>query len=109
LCSTIDEIAATFGGGASGTVDGELDCDPIHPGRLLCWQYGVRLEAAPGAERRLVAAVAPELARTGWQSTDRSTGSELITQFSRAGANINVHVGGGGVAIIGSTRCLDVR
>ncbi|MCU1683761.1 MAG: hypothetical protein JWQ81_4500 [Amycolatopsis sp.] len=108
LCAVIDEIAETFGGGADQTVNGELDCAPARPGHLLCRQYGVRIESSPGAERRLAAAVIPMLERAGWRPTDRSTGGEVITQFSRAGANINVHVArlGDGVTIVGSTPCI---
>lgn len=108
LSTVIDEIALTFGGGATRTLDGDVDCDPTRPGHLLCRQYGVRIESSPGADRRLAAAVTPTLTRAGWRPTDRSTGGEVITQFSRDGADVNVHVArsGGGVTILGSTRCL---
>ena len=110
LTQLIDSVAATFGPHASQTVDGELDCDPTHPGHLVCWQYGVQLGNSPGAERRLVQAVLPTLEQAGWRARDRSTALELIAQFSRQGADINVHVAraAGGVTIVGSTRCLEV-
>jgi len=106
LSSVIDDVAATFGGGAVPTVQGELDCDPARPGHLLCWQYGVHLERAGEPERRLVEVVLPSLERTGWRAQDRSTPRELIARFSRDGADFTVHVTrtGHAVAIVGSTR-----
>ncbi|MEV6828093.1 hypothetical protein [Amycolatopsis sp. NPDC051102] len=105
LTSVIDDVAAAFGGPADRTVDGELDCDPIRPGHLLCWQYGVRLEDAASPEDRL-ASLVPALRRDGWEPQDRSTTRERITRFSRDGADFTVHVtrAGHAVAIIGSTR-----
>lgn len=108
LSSVIDRVAATFGDGAVPTVQGELDCDPAHPGHLLCWQYGVHLERAGEPERRLVEEVLPSLERTGWRAQDRSTPRELIARFSRDGADFTVHVtrSGHAVAIVGSTRAV---
>jgi hypothetical protein len=110
LTQLIDSVAATFGPHASQTVDGELDCDPTHPGHLVCWQYGVQLGNSASADRLLVEAVLPALEQAGWRARDRSTAHELIAQFSRQGADVNVHVAraGGGVAVVGSTRCLEV-
>ncbi|MET8848844.1 hypothetical protein [Amycolatopsis sp. NPDC004625] len=107
LTTVIDDVAAAFGAPAEETVDGELDCDPINPGNLLCWQYGVRLTDPPAPEDRL-AALLPALHRDGWESHDRSTPREHITRFSRAGADFTIHVtrAGTAVSIIGSTRPL---
>ncbi|MEC3978342.1 hypothetical protein [Amycolatopsis sp. H20-H5] len=109
LTTLIDSVAASFGTESNRTVDGELDCDPTHPGHLVCWQYGVHLNGSTGAQRCLVEVVLPSLERTGWLARDRSNALELIAQFSREGADVNVHVAraGGGVAIVGSTRCLE--
>lgn len=109
LTTLIDHVAATFGPDVHKTVDGELDCDPTNPGHLVCWQYGIHLDNSPGAERRLVEVVLPSLEQAGWRARDRSTAQELIAQFSREGSDVNVHVAraGGGVAIVGSTRCLE--
>jgi hypothetical protein len=107
LCAVIDGVAANFGPGATPTIDGDLDCDPVHAGESLCWQYGVRLEAPGGAAETL-----PEVVRSleagGWGVRDRSTALESIVQFGRAGANVNVHVAreDGAVTVIGSTRCV---
>lgn len=108
LTSVIDGVASAFGTGADRTVDGELDCDPTRPGHLRCRQYGVRLDHAGDPERRLTEVVLPALARRGWQSHDRSTPAELITRFTRDGADFTIHVSRAGhaVAIIGSTRPL---
>ncbi|WP_326569538.1 hypothetical protein VSH64_00340 [Amycolatopsis rhabdoformis] len=108
LTAVIDDVAATFGPDAVPTVDGELDCDPAHPGTLVCWQYGVRLDHRGDAEHRLAESVLPSLEAAGWQVHDRSTPRELIARFSREGADFTVHVtrAGGGVAVIGSTRCV---
>ncbi len=110
LTAVIDGVAATFGPGAEPTVDGELDCDPTQPGRLFCRQYGLRLDHADGAGRRLAEVVLPSLEGQGWRVRDRSNARELIAQFSRDGADFNVHVSrsGGGVAIVGSTACVPV-
>ncbi|MDQ7807406.1 hypothetical protein Q5425_27025 [Amycolatopsis sp. A133] len=102
LTTVINDVAAAFGVPADPTVEGELDCDPTRPGQLLCWQYGVRLEHPAEPERRL-AALLPALHRAGWQSQDRSTPRELITRFTREGADFTVHVAWA-VTIIGSTR-----
>ncbi|GAA1981445.1 hypothetical protein [Amycolatopsis minnesotensis] len=106
----VDELAAHFGtgGGVQVTVDGDLDCDPTAPGRLRCWQYGVRLERPSGPRQCLSGVILPKLARAGWQPTDRSGGRRLVVQFSKDGANLNVHVAAedDGVAILGSTRCV---
>jgi hypothetical protein len=107
LCGVIDGVAAEFGTGAAPTIDGDLDCDPVHAGQSLCWQYGVRLAAPGGAEEAL-----PEVVRsleiTGWGARDRSTPAEAIVQFSREGANVNIHIARetGDVTVIGSTRCV---
>ncbi|WP_432851465.1 hypothetical protein ACQPXB_11875 [Amycolatopsis sp. CA-161197] len=108
LTAVIDGVAATFGPGAVPTVDGELDCDPAHPGTLVCWQYGVRLDHRGDAEHQLAESVLPSLEAVGWSAHDRSTPRELIARFHRDGADFTVHVArsGGGVAIIGSTRCV---
>jgi hypothetical protein len=105
LTSVIDDVAATFGAPADRTLDGELDCDPTRPGHLLCRQYGVRLEHPDEPERRL-ASLLPALRRDGWQSHDRSTPRELITRFTREGADFTIHVtrASHAVAIVGSTR-----
>jgi len=107
LCGVIDGVAAEFGTGASPTVDGDLDCDPIHAGESLCWQYGVRL-ASPGDAERTLPEVVRSLETAGWGARDRSTPAESIVQFSREGANLNVHVAreSGDVTVIGSTRCV---
>ncbi|GHG47189.1 MULTISPECIES: hypothetical protein [Amycolatopsis] len=102
LTTVIDDVAAAFGGPADPTVSGELDCDPIHPGNLLCWQYGVRVDHPAAPETRL-ASLLPALHRDGWESHDRSTPREQITRFTRAGADFTIHVAGA-VTIIGSTR-----
>ncbi|WP_410588421.1 hypothetical protein [Amycolatopsis sp. lyj-23] len=102
LTTVIDDVAAAFGAPADPTVSGELDCDPTHPGRLLCWQYGVRVEHPASPEARLASYV-PELHRAGWQSHDRSTPAEHITRFTREGADFTVHIASA-VTIIGSTR-----
>lgn len=106
LTDVIDSVAAVFGPAADRTVDGELDCDPTRPGRLRCWQYGVRLEHPGDPERRLAEVVLPTLEHRGWQAYDRSTPRELIARFSREGADFTIHVARAGraVAIIGSTR-----
>jgi hypothetical protein len=106
LTEVIDSVAAVFGDAAERTVDGELDCDPTRPGHLLCWQYGVRLEHPGEPERRLAEVVLPTLTQRGWETHDRSTPRELITRFSREGADFTVHVARSShaVAIIGSTR-----
>ena len=106
LTGVIDSVASVFGDHADRTVNGELDVDPTRPGHLLCWQYGVRLEKAGEAERRLVEVVRPSLEKAGWESRDRSTPRELITRFSRAGADFTIHIARASqaVAIIGSTR-----
>ncbi|MFI5609751.1 hypothetical protein [Amycolatopsis sp. NPDC051903] len=111
LATVIDGVAASFGPLATPTVDGELDCDPAHPGRVVCWQYGVRVDHCTGAEHLLADAVLPALEAAGWQAHDRSTTRELIARFSREGADFTVHVAraGGAVAIIGSTRCVQNR
>lgn len=110
LTAVIDDVAATFGSGAERTVAGELDCAPTQPGSLFCWQYGLRLENAADAGRRLVEIVLPSLESKGWRTRDRSNARELIAQFSRDGADVNVHVSrsGDGVAIVGSTACVPV-
>lgn len=107
LTSVIDDVAAAFGGPAEGTLDGELDCDPINPGHLLCWQYGVRL-TDPAAPEDSLASLLPALRHDGWESHDRSTPREHITRFSRDGADFTIHVtrAGTAVSIIGSTRPL---
>ncbi|MDT8914367.1 hypothetical protein [Amycolatopsis sp. PS_44_ISF1] len=109
LTAVIDGVARAFGEGAVRTVEGELDCDPAEPGRLVCWQYGVRLERCASGERRLAEAVLPMLESAGWQARDRSSATELIARFSREGADFTVHVAraGAGVAIVGSTRCVE--
>ncbi|MGW4484535.1 hypothetical protein ACWEOE_11910 [Amycolatopsis sp. NPDC004368] len=108
LTAVIDDVAATFGPHVTPTVAGELDCDPAHPGTLVCWQYGVHLTPTHDAENRLAEAVLPSLEAAGWQAQDRSTPRELIARFHRDGADFTVHVtrAGNGVAIIGSTRCV---
>ncbi|MEV7094732.1 hypothetical protein AB0M80_18040 [Amycolatopsis sp. NPDC051045] len=103
LTSVIDDVAAAFGVPADRTVDGELDCDPTRPGHVLCWQYGVRVEHPAEPERRLSEVVLPALRHHGWESHDRSTPRELITRFTREGADFTVHVARA-VTIIGSTR-----
>ena len=110
LTAVINSVAAMFGQGAVRTVEGELDCDPAEPGHLVCWQYGVRLERCASGERRLVESVLPMLEAAGWQAHDRSTALELIARFSRDGADFTVHVArtGTGVAIVGSTRCIEL-
>jgi glyoxylate carboligase len=110
LTAVIDDVAAIFGSGAERTVEGELDCDPTQPGRLFCRQYGLRLDNAAAAGRRLVEVVLPSLESKGWRTRDRSNARELIAQFSRDGADFNVHVSqsGGGVTIVGSTACVPV-
>ncbi|WP_409495833.1 hypothetical protein [Amycolatopsis sp. cmx-11-12] len=110
LTAVIDGVAGTFGTSAERTVEGELDCDPTQPGRLLCWQYGLRVDDASDAIRKLVDVVLPLLESQGWRTRDRSNPRELIAQFSRDGADFNVHVSraGDGVAIVGSTACVTV-
>ncbi|OKJ91126.1 hypothetical protein [Amycolatopsis sp. CB00013] len=110
LTAVIDGVAGTFGTTAERTVEGELDCDPTQPGRSLCWQYGLRVDDATDAIRKLVDDVLPMLESQGWQWRDRSNPRELIAQFSRDGADFNVHVSrvGDGVAIVGSTACVSV-
>lgn len=110
LTAVINSVAGKFGEGAVRTVEGELDCDPAEPGHLVCWQYGVRLEQCSSGARRLVEAVLPMLESAGWQAHDRSTARELIARFSRDGADFTVHVArtGTGVAIVGSTRCVEM-
>jgi hypothetical protein len=105
LTDVIDGVAAVFGPSADPTVNGELDCDPTSPGKLLCWQYGVRLEHPGDPEGRLTELV-PTLEQRGWQAHDRSTPRELIARFSREGADFTIHVARAShaVAIIGSTR-----
>jgi hypothetical protein len=105
LTSVIDDVAAAFGGPAEQTLDGELDCDPINPGHLLCRQYGVRL-TDPASPKDSLASLLPALHRDGWESQDRSTPREHITRFSRDGADFTIHVtrAGTAVTIIGSTR-----
>ena len=101
LTTVIDDAAATFGAPAPA-VSGELDCDPTTPGRLLCWQYGVRVEH-PAAPETGLASLLPALHRDGWESHDRSTPREQITRFTRDGADFTIHIAGA-VTIIGSTR-----
>ncbi len=110
LTAVIDGVAGTFGSSAERTVDGELDCDPTRPGHLICWQYGLRVDDASDAVRKLVEVVLPLLESQGWRARDRSNPRELIAQFSRDGADFNVHVSrvGDGVAIVGSTACVPV-
>ncbi|OLZ61001.1 hypothetical protein [Amycolatopsis keratiniphila] len=110
LTAVIDGVAGTFGTTAERTVEGELDCDPTQPGRSLCWQYGLRVDDATDAIRKLVDDVLPMLETQGWRWRDRSNPRELIAQFSRDGADFNVHVSraGDGVAIVGSTACVSV-
>ncbi|MGW4129774.1 hypothetical protein [Amycolatopsis japonica] len=110
LTAVIDGVAGTFGTTAERTVEGELDCDPTQPGRSLCWQYGLRVDDATDAIRKLVDDVLPMLGGQGWRWRDRSNPRELIAQFSRDGADFNVHVSrvGDGVAIVGSTACVSV-
>ncbi|MFJ8916259.1 hypothetical protein [Amycolatopsis sp. NPDC102389] len=110
LTAVIDGVAGTFGTTAERTVEGELDCDPAQPGRSLCWQYGLRVDDATDAIRKLVDVVLPLLEGQGWRWRDRSNPRELIAQFSRDGADFNVHVSraGDGVAIVGSTACVSV-
>ncbi|MEU3771361.1 hypothetical protein AB0E55_40395 [Amycolatopsis keratiniphila] len=110
LTAVIDGVAGTFGTTAERTVEGELDCDPTQPGRSLCWQYGLRVDDATDAIRKLVEDVLPMLEGQGWRWRDRSNPRELIAQFSRDGADFNVHVSrvGDGVAIVGSTACVSV-
>ncbi|MFI7123410.1 hypothetical protein [Amycolatopsis sp. NPDC049868] len=110
LTAVIDGVAGTFGTAAERTVEGELDCDPAQPGRTLCWQYGLRVDDATDAIRKLVDVVLPMLEGQGWRWRDRSNPRELIAQFSRDGADFNVHVSraGDGVAIVGSTACVSV-
>ncbi|MEU0794895.1 hypothetical protein ABZ342_32955 [Amycolatopsis sp. NPDC005961] len=105
LTDVIDGVAAAFGPSAAPTVNGELDCDPTQPGKLFCWQYGVRLEHSGEPERRLTEVI-PTLEQRGWQAHDRSTPRELIARFSREGADFTIHVARAShaVAIIGSTR-----
>jgi hypothetical protein len=107
LRTVIDGAAGMFGSGARPTIDGDLDCDPVNPGKLVCRQYGVRLEAPDSAESSLPTVVR-SFAGTGWKAVDRGTAGEFIVQFSREGANVNVHVArdSGAVAIVGSTRCV---
>lgn len=107
LCTVIDGAAEMFGSGARPTIDGDLDCDPVNPGKLVCWQYGVRLDSPDSAENSLPTVVR-SFADTGWKAVDRGTAGEFIVQFSREGANVNVHVArdSGSVAIVGSTRCI---
>ncbi len=102
LTTVIDALAASFGGLADPTVSGELDCDPTTPGRLLCWQYGVRVEHPASPETRLPS-LFPALHADGWQSHDRSTPAEQITRFTRDGTDFTIHVASA-VTIIGSTR-----
>ena len=102
LTTVIDEVAAAFGGPADPTVSGELDCDPINPGNLLCWQYGVRVDH-PAAPATTLPTLLPTLHRNGWESHDRSTPREQITRFTRDGADFTIHVATA-VTIIGSTR-----
>ncbi|MBE8525379.1 hypothetical protein ILP97_49230 [Amycolatopsis sp. H6(2020)] len=102
LTTVIDDVAAAFGAPADRTLDGELDCDPTTPGRLLCWQYGVRVEHPASPETRL-ASLLPELHRDGWRSHDRSTPREQITRLTRDGADFTIHIAAA-VTIIGSTR-----
>ncbi|WP_020671508.1 hypothetical protein [Amycolatopsis nigrescens] len=108
LRRVVDQVAGFFGAGAAHTVDGDLDCDPAQPGRLVSWQYGVRLETSTDAGERLIRSVLPKLERAGWVSVDRSGQEELVLRFSRRGAHLNVHVGRrtGEVAIVGSTKCV---
>ena len=101
LTTVIDDVAAAFGP-ADPTVSGELDCDPTTPGRLLCWQYGVRVEHPASPETSLTSLL-PALHGEGWESHDRSTPREQITRFTRDGADFTIHVAGA-VTIIGSTR-----
>ncbi|UMP00287.1 hypothetical protein [Amycolatopsis sp. EV170708-02-1] len=110
LTAVIDGVAGIFGTTAERTVEGELDCDPTQPGRSLCWQYGLRVDDATDAIRKLVEDVLPMLEGQGWRWRDRSNPRELIAQFSRDGADFNVHVSraGDGVAIVGSTACVSV-
>lgn len=110
LTAVIDGVATTFGSATERTVEGELDCDPTQPGRLICWQYGLRVDNAADAVRKLVEVVLPSLEEQGWRTRDRSNPRELIAQFSRDGADFNVHVSrtGDGVAIVGSTACVPV-
>ncbi|WET77563.1 hypothetical protein P3102_26225 [Amycolatopsis sp. QT-25] len=110
LTAVIDGVAGTFGTAAERTVEGELDCDPTQPGRSLCWQYGLRVDDASDAVRTLVDVVLPLLENQGWRTRDRSNPRELIAQFSRDGADFNVHVSrvGDGVTIVGSTACVPV-
>ncbi|HEY2063115.1 hypothetical protein [Amycolatopsis sp. NBC_01480] len=110
LTAVINSVARAFGEGAVRTVEGELDCDPAEPGHLVCWQYGVRLEQCASGERRLAEAVLPMLEAAGWSAHDRSNALELIARFSRDGADFTVHVArsGEGVAIVGSTRCIEI-
>ncbi|MFD8499701.1 hypothetical protein [Amycolatopsis sp. NPDC059657] len=108
LCKVIDGIAGAFGPGATQTVNGDIDCDPNQPGKLLSWQYGVHLDSPSEPDKRLTSVVVPSLQRAGWHVKDRSTARELVAQFSRDGAHLTVHVArkGGDVAIMGSTRCV---
>ncbi|MFI9453135.1 hypothetical protein [Amycolatopsis sp. NPDC052450] len=110
LATVIDGVAGTFGTAAERTVEGELDCDPAQPGRSLCWQYGLRVDDASDAVRTLVDVVLPLMENQGWRTRDRSNPRELIAQFSRDGADFNVHVSrvGDGVTIVGSTACVPV-
>ncbi len=102
LTTVIDDVAATFGGPAERTLDGELDCDPTSPGNLLCWQYGVRVEH-PAAPETSLTSLLPALYQAGWQSHDRSTPGEHITRFTRDGADFTIHIATA-VTILGSTR-----
>ncbi|WP_158888365.1 hypothetical protein [Amycolatopsis anabasis] len=108
LHNVVDEVASMFGGASSATVDGDLDCPPGDSGRLIRWQYGVRLDAPEGARENLAYTVLPSMWKMGWQSKDRGNEREFVVQFFRDGAQVNVHVArtGGDVAIIGSTRCV---
>jgi len=112
LRAMITTVAARFGDDGEITMDRQVDCDPGRPGRIVRWEYNIRVSARPGAAELLIGTAIPEMRASGWNVTNRDSPREFAVQFSHRGSYFGVHiarVGGRHVIVGGSTPCVAVR